>query len=287
MARSVAFVLGHGAEVQTPSADTLLYYMGGAQLHVIAQSLLRAGRAPKTPVAIVSDVSLPGQRVVVSTLGELKWAIYRATPVLIAVGEVVGFLANERRQRVYYTGTTLPPSVPRNDDYALLPLIEIEGSGVSQPPAAAYDWVVFTSRYGVRHYTQPLDGVRVASVGPVTSAELRGRGVEPAFESPTGSAEGLIEFFGGQPPCRILLPRSDKGLRALTDGLRGHQVTDLPVYTNRPAADAVRQDLSLYDKVVLTSPSTVEAFRSLYREEETRGLLLVAKGKTTFNALSS
>ncbi len=279
MARSVALVLGHASELQTTDADTLLYYMGGGQVSEIARRLMERGRARETPVALVTNVSLPAQRAVFSTLGELKYAVFRDTPVLIMVGDVVGLEAPSHVMRTYNTGTQ-----------SVTPLITITPSDGPQPPADRFDWVVFTSRYGVRYYRQPLDGARIASVGPVTSDELRQRGVERVdYESDTESAEGLLRFFAEQPPCNILLPRSNKGLAALSDGLRsqGHTVTDLPVYTNTPNSAAVCQDLSQYDKVLFTSPSTVEAFRALYGEEIPKHLLLIAKGKTTYEAIQT
>lgn len=285
IARSAAFVLGHAKIPQNPDADTLLYYMGGSNISNIAQILLASGRAPETPVALVSNVSLPSQRILISTLAELKWAVYKQTPVLMVVGNVVEFAANNRLQQVYYTGTTPPEQRQPYDKVIFAPLIKIVDSDAEQPDTDGYDWVIFTSRYGVRHYRQEIKNVKVASVGPVTSAELRKRGIEPDFESPTESAEGIISFFAGQPESRILLPRSDKGLRALTEGLRQHEVTDLPVYRNIPNAEATAQNLAAVDKIVFTSPSTVEAFRALYPDADLTDKLLVAKGKTTFGEL--
>jgi len=303
LSRSVAFVLGHSTNPQTPEADTLLYYMGGEKVSVIAEALLKAGRKADTPVALVTNVSLPEQREVFSTLGELRYAVFRATPVLIIVGEVVGLEARSRKQRVFDTGT-------QSDT----PLIKIVKNDIQQPKAQDFDWVVFTSRYGVRYYENDLKGVKVASVGPVTTAELLKRGITPDYESATQSAEGLLEFFSQQPKSRILLPRSNKGLKALSEGLQsqGHEVTDLPVYRNIPNPDAKLPDLSEYDKVVFTSPSTVEAFKELqgpsksplkgdlarggadhalasspFKGDERGALLLIAKGKTTYEAIQT
>ena len=93
LARSVAFVLGHGQNIQTPNADTLLYYMGGAYVSSIAKALLESGRSADTPAALVTNISLPSQNAVYTTVGDLRYAVFRDTPVLIIVGEVVGFEA--------------------------------------------------------------------------------------------------------------------------------------------------------------------------------------------------
>ena len=294
LARSVAFVLGHAKDIQTPTADTLLYYMGGAKVSEIAHSLIASGRSAETPVALVTNVSLPNQRTVFTSLGEMKWALFKATPVLIVVGEVVALEAKTHKSRVYDTSST-----------SETPLIKIEHLPFisnSNMDILEFDYIVFTSRHGVKHFFEEYNNYqlsiincqlpKIISVGSVTTAALRERGIEPFFESPTQSARGIIDFFRDKPRgSRILLARSDKGLKALTDGLRQHEVTDLPVYSNRPDKDAVKQDLTQYDKILFSSPSGVEAFRDLYGITEDKKLqfdgLIIAKGETTYEAIQT
>ncbi len=294
LARSVAFVLGHAKDIQTPTADTLIYYMGGAKVSEIAHSLIASGRSAETPVALVTNVSLPNQRTVFTSLGEMKWALFKATPVLIVVGEVVALEAKTHKSRVYDTSST-----------SETPLIKIEHLPFisnSNMDILKFDYIVFTSRHGVKHFFEEYNNYqlsiiscqlpKIISVGSVTTAALRERGIEPFFESPTQSARGIIDFFRDKPRgSRILLARSDKGLKALTDGLRQHEVTDLPVYSNRPDKDAVKQDLSQYDKILFSSPSGVEAFRDLYGITEDKELqfdgLIIAKGETTYEAIQT
>ncbi len=277
VARSVAMVLGHSCELQAPDADTLLYYMGGSSVATIAKTLLQKGRREDTPVALVTNVSLPNQRAVYSTLKELQYAIFKDTPVLIMVGDVVKFEADANASVTYNTGTQ-----------SETPLITITPTNVVIDTSDV-DWIIFTSRYGVRFFSGSTEGKRIASVGPVTTSELRLRGIDPEFESSTESAEGILAFFGNLPSQRILLPRSDKGLKALSDGLQvqGHVVKDIPVYTNRPNPDAQPIDLNKVDKVVFTSPSTVEAFKQLYGDNIPKHLLLIAKGDTTYETIQT
>ena len=288
LARSVAFVLGHAKDIQTPTADTLIYYMGGAKVSEIAHSLIASGRSAETPVALVTNVSLPNQRTVFTSLGEMKWALFKATPVLIVVGEVVALEAKTHKSRVYDTSST-----------SETPLIKIEHLPFisnSNMDILEFDYIVFTSRHGVKHFFEEYNNnsqlPKIISVGSVTTAALRERGIEPFFESPTQSARGIIDFFRDKPRgSRILLARSDKGLKALTDGLRQHEVTDLPVYSNRPDKDAVKQDLTQYDKILFSSPSGVEAFRDLYGITKDKELqfdgLIIAKGETTYEAIQT
>ena len=58
----------------------------------IADALLAGGRKPDTPVAVVCDGSMPGERTVLSTLGGLASDLEReavAPPAIIVVGDVV------------------------------------------------------------------------------------------------------------------------------------------------------------------------------------------------------
>ena len=72
--------------------QTLVFYMGLNQLAAIADGLMAAGRNASTPIAIVSNASLPNQRVLTGTLADIvaKQADAQLpTPALLIVGDVV------------------------------------------------------------------------------------------------------------------------------------------------------------------------------------------------------
>jgi uroporphyrinogen-III synthase len=59
-------------------------------------------------------------------------------------------------------------------------------------------WVTFTSSSTVTHLVeaagaQALEGVRIASIGPVTSATIRRYGLQVAAEARVFTTEGLIQ----------------------------------------------------------------------------------------------
>lgn len=89
---SVAFVSGHHEHnMQTPDADTLVYYMGGGNAKTIAHKAIAKGKDANTPVMLVHNVSLPTQQIFRSTLGELQNSDFKyPTPIIIMIGEVVG-----------------------------------------------------------------------------------------------------------------------------------------------------------------------------------------------------
>ncbi len=98
VARSVAFVtprvgLGEGASgwlEAAAGADSVVLYMAAGAAQSIANDLVRAGKPPGTPVALVESASLPGERRTFTTLAGLKReAVPPAEgPVVMAVGAV-------------------------------------------------------------------------------------------------------------------------------------------------------------------------------------------------------
>ncbi|MBK8764242.1 MAG: uroporphyrinogen-III C-methyltransferase [Burkholderiaceae bacterium] len=99
-ARGVAFVTGH-AKPGGPDPDwaalaasglTLVVYMGLSRAQLIADALLAAGRPPGLPVAIVERASLPGERVIPTTLAGLADTLVSQavlSPAVLVVGEAL------------------------------------------------------------------------------------------------------------------------------------------------------------------------------------------------------
>ena len=102
-AHGVVFVTGHAkpgdsgtdwpqlAATARQAKLTLVIYMGVSSLEHIGQGLL-SGLPAQTPVAVVQNASLPSQREVLTTLGELVHTVQREqleSPSIIVVGDVV------------------------------------------------------------------------------------------------------------------------------------------------------------------------------------------------------
>lgn len=111
LSRNVAFVTPRAGEGQSPaewlaaaaSADTVAMYMAATQSQAVATDLIAAGRSPATPAVFVESASLPTERVVATTLGQLRDAPSPAFegPVLLLVGEVfreIGAMEHEARE---------------------------------------------------------------------------------------------------------------------------------------------------------------------------------------------
>jgi uroporphyrinogen III methyltransferase/synthase len=103
-ASAVALVTGHRRADEAAAADfdyeslggfpgTLVFYMAVTSAKQWSDALLRGGRLPETPVAIVRRVSWPDQEVICTTLGQVAEVIQQRElrpPAVIVVGEVVG-----------------------------------------------------------------------------------------------------------------------------------------------------------------------------------------------------
>jgi len=102
-AHGVVFVTGHAkpgdsgtdwpqlAATARQAKLTLVIYMGVSSLEHICQGLL-SGLPAQTPVAVVQNASLPTQREVLTTLGELVYNVQSErlkSPSIIVVGDVV------------------------------------------------------------------------------------------------------------------------------------------------------------------------------------------------------
>ncbi len=103
VASAVSFVTGHAETGELPGnvdwdalgrlGGTVVAFMALSRLDAIALRLLAAGRAPSTPVAIIARATLPGERVLRSTLGACTLAASRAalpSPALVVIGDVAG-----------------------------------------------------------------------------------------------------------------------------------------------------------------------------------------------------
>lgn len=262
---SIALVNGHSTNPIIPSTDTIVYYMGGSRVTQIGKALLSEGWAATTPVLLVHNVSLPDELTFETTIGELSTATSQLpTPVIMLVGDVAQLRHKSASviSRTLYTGL-----VCEDKSYIHTPMIEIEPVSYEVPKAAQYDYLLFTSRYAVKQWKGEFQG-RIISIGTTTTKELKAAGVENVEQVEQDDSYGVVDYFSRQPRGRVLIPRSNLALSIIPDGLRalGFQVTTLTVYNNIYPRHITRVNLSNIQRVVFTSPSTIDNFIRTYGE---------------------
>ncbi len=189
--------------------------------------------------------------------------------------------------KTLYTGVVCP-----NPDFIHTPLIEIKPLEDDTPLRKAvsslqdYDYLLFTSRFAVKYWSMAGGGFDVAnlvSIGKTTTAALTGLGVDfkKIHQPDRDDSYGVIEWFSGQNTGSVLIPRSDIALPIIPDGLRrlGFKTDTVTAYLNRIPDSPTKADLASIDRIIFTSPSTVDNFIKLYGSIpqhvtiETRGIV--------------
>ncbi|MGH7198800.1 MAG: uroporphyrinogen-III C-methyltransferase [Candidatus Omnitrophota bacterium] len=311
---TVTFLTGHRAhdrnldtidwEKVVALRGPIVIYMGLYNLGKIVERLVEAGMPPRTRVSVIQWGTLPTQR---SCDGDLRTIARRVkerrlgAPSIIIVGDVVS-LKKELNwyEKLPLFGKTVVVTRTRPKAGALaeklaelgarvleFPTIEIGGlSDYSEMDAAIrdlgrFDWIIFTSTYGVKAFFERLEkvgrdvrslgAVRVASVGPETSRSLREKGVHPDLEPARFETAAVVETFrrrfGDLREKKILLFRTNIAPVLLEDGLKklGARVKRVTAYTTKfpgKAPAEVKKELLAggVDIVTFTSSSTAENF---------------------------
>jgi uroporphyrinogen III methyltransferase / synthase len=296
-ASGVAFVTGHedpakpGSAIDWPSLarfpGTLVFYMGVRTLPRIAERLVAEGRSPDEPVAVVERGTLPGQRTLLATLGDV--AARAAEEKLRAPAiTLVGAVARLREDLAWLEarplhGRTIAVTRARAQASALAarlralgatvveaPAIRIEPLDAPLPPMRDYDLVCVTSPNGAEllldrlRDARELAGVTVAAIGPGTARALRARGVEPDVVPERAVAEGLVAALADVPVRRALIARAAEGRDVLPDALReqGAQVDVVALYETvaEPLDDDTRAAAAAADYLLFTSASSVRFY---------------------------
>jgi len=271
---AVAFVTGHELP-QKPGnkldwsalakfPGTLAIYMGIARLPVIAGELMKHGKDPDTPCAIVERASLGEMRTISSRLADLESARRSAgleAPGLILVGEAVGHRQPQSWfEKAPLYGRRVLVTRPRHQAEGMvrklenlgavpftLPIVSIRDvpdftaldQALDQLKDGHWDWLVFTSTNGVQHFMarlfargrdlRELGRIKLAAIGSKTAEALKAfhlnADVVPAEFRSEGLVEALKELVYGK---RVLLARANRGREVLNEELgkiaKVHQV---------------------------------------------------------------
>lgn len=292
VASSVAFVNGHAETLSPADADTLVYYMGGSRLPNIARQLIERGKPADTPALIVSNVGNARRQEYETTLERLSQGDsgQLPTPVICMVGDAAALRHKAAGSRTLYTGSQCPdPNFIWTPLIKLTPLADKSELTKSAAEIATYDYVIFTSRYAAQFwaeaagdgFTMPT-GVNVVAIGDTTAAELKALGIRVDMMPEKDDSYGILSLMEKMPAGKVLMPRSDKALAIIPDGLRkmGYDVTTIVAYENRVNQSARKVDLRDVDNIIFTSPSTVDAFIAMYGGLPT-DKRLIARGKVT------
>ena len=304
-----AFVTGQEDAERTESTlpwehlaklHTLVFLMGMGNLEHITSNLISAGRDRSTPAAVIRSGTTAQQVTVVSVLGDIDEKARLAglsAPAIIIIGEVV----NLREHLRWFDARTLfglKVLVTRSREQASelselliregaqpveLPTIKIEALPLTESPTAGgpWDWVIFASVNGVKHFfrqlrehgqdARALAGTQLAAIGPATVAALENQGLRADFVPDRFLSEQIVKQFPKPLSAqRILLPRAKIAPDLLPKKLReqGAEVQTLPIYDTVVETNQVERikDLLTAQQIAVitfTSSSTVRNFYQL------------------------
>ncbi|GIN22690.1 MAG TPA: uroporphyrinogen-III synthase [Bacillus bacterium] len=172
-----------------------------------------------------------------------------------------------------------------------------------------YDWIIFTSKNGVKYFFQQIDSrreqfemmkdqIQFAAVGEKTRAELSRYRVESHFMPNIYTAEDFSrEFFEkGFTAKRALIPKGNLARTTIADSFRSHRIVadEWIVYeTFYPTKDIgrlvniIKEDR--LDVACFTSPSTFHHFNKVVKqyhlEEHVQSITFASIGKVTKSAI--
>lgn len=297
---SVVFVTGHeAANKKKNSIDwkgiancgTIVLYMAAGNISKIVDALIEAGKSRDIPVVAISRAGDINQRIIKARLKNIAKVVKKeplTPPAIFIIGEVAGlekrFNWLNKNKRFLFTGLSKERFFIEGT-YFHLPLIRIEPlddygefdnylKNINN-----YDWIIFTSRYGVEYFfkrlkvlgydSRILNGIKIAAIGNSTKKQLLDYAILADLVPREESSQGLIGEFKkiDIKDKRIFLPRSDisdKGLSRAFEKL-GADVTTSFAYRNAMPADLPDLDLNSFDEIMFTSPSGVRNFVKRYK----------------------
>ncbi|NIQ04039.1 MAG: uroporphyrinogen-III C-methyltransferase, partial [Nitrospinaceae bacterium] len=257
-------------------SGTLVFLMGARKLQRISENLMKYGKDPETPIAVIQWGSTFRQRTWTGTLSTIVDIAARENikpPALTIVGEVVNLKPHtDWYETLPLFGKTIVITRPQEQSEAfmhgllergaepfLFPVIETVPPEDWSPLDAAvgklesYDGLIFTSVNGVRFFMRrlhelgkdirELKGLRLYAIGSKTEKEVNALGIRVDVVPESYVAESLIESLGREDiqGKTFLLPRATVARETLPDELRqrGAVIDVAPAYrTVRPDTDS-------------------------------------------------
>jgi uroporphyrinogen III methyltransferase/synthase len=250
---TVAFITGHEDPAKGESdidweklatgVGTLVFLMGVGNLETIAAQLIQHGRSPETPVAVIQQGTVAGQKTIEGKLRHIADIAKREgikPPGIIVVGDIVGLRtelnwfeqrplfhkrivvtrAKEQASRFMAALSELGAECIEFPVIEILPPDSLDGMDKAIQSLEGYDWLLFTSVNGVKYFFDRLYGlgkdirslkdIKVGAIGPKTAEAVYEKGIRPDLMPDEYRAEAVVEAFKkwDAKGLRILLARA-------------------------------------------------------------------------------
>jgi uroporphyrinogen III methyltransferase / synthase len=261
---TVAFITGHEDPTKEKSdidwqalakIGTLVFLMGVKNLPQITKELIKNGKKPDTPAALIRNGTTPKQEVLIGTLNDiviLAYANNLKPPAILVVGDVVALRETLRwfdKKPLFGLGVVITRPERQADELARL-LLEQGANPIFFPTVkiippvnwneldkalgqlAIYNWLIFTSANGVHFFFErlkqkgadirDLKGIKICCIGPATAKQIEDRGIKVDLVPDEFIAEGILKSLAvmNLKDQKILIPRAAKARDILPEGLK-------------------------------------------------------------------
>lgn len=290
--------------------ETLVFLMGLKRVGNIAKGLMDAGRKPQTPAAVISNATMPQQKICTGTLANIEdkaEAMELETPAIIVVGNVVQLheqLSFYEKQPLFGKCYLVPKIGSKPSELAAM--LRTRGAFVKECmvgkivriPArytkqelAQVDILLFTSANGVEYFmrnlfaseldVRALAAAKIAVIGNKTAEKLLQYGLRadliPEKSDSAGLVKALKEFINTKVkkdpflPVFIWYPAAKNADDELVDALlQVGECGRLNVYENISCA-AEELELTDYDGIFFTCASSAKRlFGDMTKDERLR-----------------
>ncbi len=248
-------------------SGTLVFLMGARKLGRITENLIKFGKDPNTPIAVIQWGTTFKQKTWTGTLSTIVDIAYKekiSPPALTIVGEVVQLkpMINWfEKSPLFGKAIVITRAENQSEEFTNIliekgaepvhcPVIETIAPNNWEPLDQAinslekYDNLIFTSTNGVRFFIRRLQeidkdirelkGLKIYCIGPKTEEAVNQLGIKVDLVPEKYVAESLLDSLGKEnlQGKKFLLPRAAVAREILPDNLRklGAEIDVVPAY---------------------------------------------------------
>lgn len=303
VSRSFHVITGHtnkenglpdcGYDTLSKLEGTLILLMGLGNLNAISSELIRNGKRPETPVAVISDGTKKSQSVVRGTLKNIVTEVDKSkvkSPAVIVIGETAAYdyryccsllpikigitatraLQEKLKNKFQRLGATTDTIC----DMEVVPDINVTKLDQEIARLESYQWILFTSQNGVILFFERLKScnienkrlthIKFAALGSGTAGKLEEYRIIPDFIPSKYTVSVLAEEFSNRVSKneKVLIPRAVKGSKELLEVLDKKRISykELEIYDVAGNITDKIQFMNQMDCLVFASSSGVRAF---------------------------
>lgn len=304
---------------------TLVFLMGLGKLKEITEKLISYGKPAATPISVIFDGTRVSQRVIIGNLYnicEKLRKVYIEAPALIVIGKVVEhsrkydwFIKAYKDKelfgkRILFTGSRqLIKSCKETFDesgadciyMSLIETVREENELYisSIDNIEKYNWVIFTSPNGIKHFFEDirsrsgldirrLFGLKFAVIGEGSKKKLLEYGIRADFmpEKFTGKhlAEQILKRLDKDD--RVLIIRAKESSQDIPEVFSRNNINFTDTYIYKTIIDYRRKDellrnIASTDYIVVASPSAARAVNEFIEDKKSLENKIVSIGPVT------